>query len=123
MATRKATETVLSNKTCKQMAELVYNYLNDSLNPRVKGDFEQHLQVCPDCVNFLNTYRKTVEVTQAVRAEEIPANVRKNILEFLRRRSRRVGARILIVAAYFATEPGFVTDFLARCTHFALPSV
>jgi len=123
MATRKATEPVLSNKTCKEMANLVYNYLNESLNPRVKKDFEQHLRVCPDCVNFLNTYKKTVEVTQTVRAEEIPANVRKNIIAFLRKRIRRVGTYILIVAAHVVTEPGSLIDLCARCIDFALPSV
>ncbi len=90
MRTRKATR-ALTNRTCKQMADLIYAYLNNSLNPDVKKDFEQHLQICPDCVSFLNTYRKTVEVTRAVRAREIPADVRKNILAFLRKPKRRVG--------------------------------
>jgi hypothetical protein len=79
----------LTNKTCKQMTELVYDYLNDALGPRVKRDFMKHLAICPDCVSFLNTYKKTVEITLSVRAEDMPATVRDNILAFLRRRARR----------------------------------
>lgn len=93
MAGRKTNVNALTNKTCKQIADLVFNYITDTLAPRVKRDFNQHLKVCPDCVAFLNTYRKTVAVTLSVRAEEMPANVRDNILDFLRRRARRKPAK------------------------------
>jgi hypothetical protein len=33
--------------------------VNDTLSPAVKRDFQRHLRICPDCVNFLNTYRKS----------------------------------------------------------------
>jgi anti-sigma factor RsiW len=89
MAARKTTVKALTSKTCKQIADLVFNYINDTLSPRVKRDFNQHLTICPDCVAFLNTYRKTVAVTRSVRAEEIPAKVSDNILDFLRRRARQ----------------------------------
>jgi hypothetical protein len=49
----------------------------------------RHLAICPDCVSFLNTYKKTVQITGSVRVEEMPARVRDNILAFLRRRARR----------------------------------
>ena len=93
MAARKATTKVLTNKTCKQMTDLVFGYLNKTLGPRVKRDFDQHLRICPDCVFFLNTYAKTVALTRSVRAEDMPAKVRNNILEFLRRRSHRARPR------------------------------
>jgi hypothetical protein len=93
MAARKATTKVLTNKTCKQMTDLVFRYLNKTLGPRVKRDFDQHLRICPDCVAFLNTYAKTVALTRSVRAEDMPAKVRNNILEFPRRRSHRARVR------------------------------
>ncbi|MBI4527822.1 MAG: zf-HC2 domain-containing protein [Deltaproteobacteria bacterium] len=96
MAGRKAAE-ALTNKTCKQIADLVFNYLNDKLEPAVKRDFQRHLSICPDCVSFLNTYKKTVAVTRSVRAEEIPPKVRNKILAFLRKRISRVGAYLLIL--------------------------
>ena len=91
MAERKRGQEILTNKTCKQMTDLVFNYLNDKLSPNVKRDFQQHLQICPDCVNFLNTYKKTVSVTRSIRPEEIPPRVRNNVLDFLRRRMRKSG--------------------------------
>ena len=88
MATHKATA-VLTDKTCKEITDLIFGYLNDQLSPRVKRDFQRHLRICPDCVNFLNTYQKTASVTRSIRPEEIPSKVRSNILDFLRARLRK----------------------------------
>jgi len=92
MAGRKRGQKILISKTCKQMTDLVFDYLNDKLNPSIKRDFERHLRICPDCVNFLNTYKKTVSVTRSLRAEEIPPRVQSNILGFLRGRMRNTNS-------------------------------
>lgn len=91
MAKRKRGNEISTNKTCKQITDLVFDYLNDKLSPNVKRDFQQHLRICPDCVNFLDTYKKTVSVTRSIRPEEIPPRVRNNILDFLRGRMRKSG--------------------------------
>ena len=79
----------MSDKSCKQITELVLDYLSGNLRPNVKRDFQEHLRICPDCVHFLNTYKKTVSATGTVRPEEIPAKVKNNILRFLRKRTRK----------------------------------
>ena len=91
MAERKKGQKILTNKTCKQMTNLILDYLNDKLSPAVKRDFQQHLKICPDCVDFLSTYKKTVSVSRSIRSEEIPPRVRNNILNFLRLRTRKSG--------------------------------
>ena len=88
MTRRKA---VLTDKTCKGITDLVFGYVNDQLTPKVKRDFQRHLRICPDCVNFLNTYKKTASLTRSIRPEEIPPTVRSNILDFLRGRLRKSG--------------------------------
>lgn len=89
MAARKTNVKTLTQKTCKQIADLVLNYVNDTLAAQVKRDFDQHLRICPDCVAFLNTYRKTVAVINSVKVEDLPEKVRRNILDFLHGRARR----------------------------------
>lgn len=86
MPTRKTAAKVPTQKTCKEITDLVYNYLNDKLRPAIKKDFERHFRLCPDCVNFLNTYKKTIGATTVLQIEEIPVKVRNNILDFLRNR-------------------------------------
>ncbi|MET0503147.1 MAG: anti-sigma factor [Candidatus Binatia bacterium] len=85
---KKATK-VLSDRTCKEITGLILDYLNGTLSPSVKRDFKRHLRICPDCVNFLNTYNKTVTVCGSIRSETIPAKVRENIVDFLRGRIRK----------------------------------
>ena len=102
MAKRKAAAKALTNKTCRQITDLVFDYLNEKLTPATKWDFEQHLSICPDCVSFLNTYKKTVAVTNSVTVEQLPPKVRENILVFLRKRIRRIGAHLTLLTTYFA---------------------
>jgi hypothetical protein len=89
MAARKTATKVLTNRTCKEITDLIFGYLNDTLSPSVKRDFKRHLRICPDCINFLNTYKKTVATSASLRPEAMPAKVRANILEFLRSRIRK----------------------------------
>src|SRR5438309_6925057 len=97
MAKPKRSSTRTTDKTCDQVTALVLGYLTDNLSASVRREFEQHLTICPDCMNFLNTYKKTVAVTKSVNQREIPAYVRDNILIFLRKRIRRIGALVIYV--------------------------
>ncbi len=101
MAKRKAATKILTDTTCRQLTDLVFDYLNDKLTPAAKRDFEQHLSLCPDCVSFLKTYKKTVTATRSIKAERLPLIVRENILALLRKRIRRIGAYLTFFAAYF----------------------
>jgi putative zinc finger protein len=102
MVKRKTATQAFTNKTCRQISDLVFDYLNETLAPATKRDFEQHLIICPDCVSFLNTYKKTVAVTGSVKVEQLPPKVRENILAFLRKRIRRIGAFLIFLAAHLA---------------------
>jgi hypothetical protein len=91
MTPRKALTKTLTDKTCKEITDLMFRYLNHTLSPSVRRDFKRHLHICPDCVSFLNTYKKTASVTRSIRPEEIPPRLRNNILDFLRGRMRKSG--------------------------------
>jgi Putative zinc-finger len=91
MAGQKRRRDILTNTTCKQMTDLVFDYLHDKLSANVRRDFLQHLRICPDCVSFLNTYKKTASEIRSIRPEEIPLKIRNNILKFLRGRMRKSG--------------------------------
>jgi anti-sigma factor RsiW len=44
---------------------LIADYLSGRLDPTILAAFEKHLNDCPDCTAFLNTYKKTIEATKA----------------------------------------------------------
>jgi len=99
MVKHKGAGRVSTNKNCKQITALLHDYLNDNLNRKLKRDFEDHLSLCPDCLSFLNTYKKTVVATRSVNPEVLPTKVRNNLLAFLRKRMRQIGALLLFTAS------------------------
>ena len=90
----------MSGKTCKQIADLLGDYLNGKLRPTVKREFAKHLSICPDCVSFVNTYKKTMQSTATLRAEDLPPKVRDNVIDFLRKKLRQ----IVTVIFYLITQ-------------------
>jgi anti-sigma factor RsiW len=88
MANQPRKSTRLTPETCKEITDLVLAYVNDELSGRRKRAFQQHLDICPDCVSFLKTYRKTIQATGSLSVEKMPLTVRDSIRQFLRRRLR-----------------------------------
>ena len=88
MVQRSAKTRPTTKATCKQIAALVFDYLNDELSPRRKRDFQLHLKTCPDCVNFLKTYKKTIQATGTLYPNDMPTEVRDSLWQFLRRKLR-----------------------------------
>ncbi|MFI5216622.1 MAG: anti-sigma factor family protein [Candidatus Limnocylindria bacterium] len=65
--------------TCRELIEFLAAYLDDELAPGERAAFELHLSVCPYCVDYLATYRKTIHLgkqafaAEAEILEEVPA--------------------------------------------------
>ena len=69
-------------------------YLGDELSLAERAVFEEHLAACPDCVNYLDSYRQTVRLTKAVCRcpegpvpEEVPEALIRAILAAQRQRA------------------------------------
>lgn len=71
--------------TCKKATSLILDYLSGTLDPKVATKFEKHLLDCPDCVSFLNTYKKTIHAARSLRYEDIPPAVQMQVLKFIRK--------------------------------------
>ena len=75
--------------TCETETLLITGYLTSQLSPRTLIAFESHLKLCPDCRAFLQTYRKTVELTRAFLELE-PAKNRRRKLALRAANPRRI---------------------------------
>jgi len=51
-------------ETCAAETQLIGDYLSDDLDAANRLAFENHLSACPECVVFLSTYKKTIEITR-----------------------------------------------------------
>lgn len=74
---------------CREITDLLVDYLTGQLGPETVAAFEEHLLLCTDCVAFLNTYKKTVQATRSLRFEDIPAEMEKRVRRFLRQRIQK----------------------------------
>lgn len=52
--------------TCKDEVRLIAEYLAARLDEATIEAFEKHLRQCADCAAFLNTYKKTIEISRSV---------------------------------------------------------
>jgi predicted anti-sigma-YlaC factor YlaD len=71
--------------TCEDAIALLGDYLEASLTPKGIRRLGAHLEDCPACRAYLNTYRRTREVTAQVGRAEMPADIKARLRAFLRK--------------------------------------
>jgi anti-sigma factor RsiW len=69
---------------CDECVELLVDYLEGELSSERARALEIHLDLCPSCVAFVNTYRGTVNIARSLQADDIPPELTQRLLEFLR---------------------------------------
>jgi len=74
---------------CREITDLLVDYMTGELDPGTLSAFEEHLALCPDCVAFLNTYKKAVQVTQSLRYKSIPPELSKRVRGFVHQRIKK----------------------------------
>ena len=74
------------------MMTVIIDYLSDILDPQGTIAFEAHLAKCPNCMAFLATYRKTVEVLRSLPSQEIALQTRTRIQRSLENRLKHSSA-------------------------------
>ena len=70
--------------TCRQITDLIIDYVTEEMAQVALMDFEAHLRLCKDCDAFLKTYCQVIRVTRALRYEDIPAEMIDRVQQFLR---------------------------------------
>lgn len=82
--------------TCQQVLDYLSDYLERSLPAEELKNLDEHLAVCPECVDYLNNLRMTLSAARAAYAElgqiePIPEPVVAAILAARRSASPNVG--------------------------------
>jgi len=54
------TTPAVSDLACKELVELVTDYLEGALSPAQRHRFEDHLVTCPFCQTYLDQMRQTI---------------------------------------------------------------
>jgi anti-sigma factor RsiW len=74
--------------TCKQIIELLSDYLEGDMSPAQREAFEAHMSACPPCVVFLEDLKTTRVLIEGLRCEEVPQEVQSRLRSFLERRRK-----------------------------------
>jgi anti-sigma factor RsiW len=69
---------------CKELVELVTDYLEGALTRPDRERFEEHLAACAGCTRYLAQMRETIRLTGALTEERIPAQQRDALLAAFR---------------------------------------
>jgi anti-sigma factor RsiW len=66
--------------TCRELVELVTDYLEGALPVHERARFEEHLVYCPGCLYHLDQMRETIRLTGDLTEDGIPSEARDRFL-------------------------------------------
>ena len=69
---------------CRQIADLLGDYLDGTLPTHTRELIDFHIDGCQPCVAFMNTYRETIAVTRTLPDTPMPTELKKRLLSVLR---------------------------------------
>ncbi|MDP9330225.1 MAG: zf-HC2 domain-containing protein [Actinomycetota bacterium] len=69
---------------CRQVVELLTDYLEDALAPGDRARLEEHLSGCGGCTRVLSQLRETIALTGTLTEEQLPAELRDGLLATFR---------------------------------------
>jgi hypothetical protein len=73
-----------SDIECRQIAELLGDYFEGTLPNHTRELLEFHIDGCPPCVAFVNTYRGTIAATRTLPTTPMPTELKKRLISVLR---------------------------------------
>lgn len=88
---------------CKELIYLLEDYLDGTMEERLKEELDAHIAMCEPCLHFLDTYGKTRVLCRQVTLDEIPPEFRERLRSFVmaKAQERRSG-----IEKYLRKEAG-----------------
>jgi anti-sigma factor RsiW len=73
---------------CRELVELITDYLEDRLPPRDRARFDAHLAECEPCRTYLEQFRQTIRTLGRLPEESLSSEARGALLTAFRDWSR-----------------------------------
>jgi anti-sigma factor RsiW len=70
--------------TCRELVELVTEYLEDALAPVDRTRFEEHIMTCPPCRAHLDQMRRTLAVVGRLSEDSLSPEAERSLLSAFR---------------------------------------
>lgn len=75
--------------SCKELVEIITEYIEGTLPPQERQRFEEHLANCPGCQTYLEQMRQTIRAVGHLSEESIPAEFKEPLLAAFRNWKKR----------------------------------
>jgi len=69
---------------CKELVELVTEFLEGALSPEDRERFEKHVALCKGCAAYVLQMRKTIEASSALKGEGVSSRTQAELLRAFR---------------------------------------
>jgi anti-sigma factor RsiW len=66
--------------TCRQLVELVTDYLDGSLSRRDRARFDAHIAACGNCTQYVEQFRETIRLTGTLRETDVSPEAEEALL-------------------------------------------
>ena len=66
--------------SCKELVEVITDYLEGTLPADERARFDAHLAECPYCINYLEQMRTTVETLGELSEESLDEKTRERLI-------------------------------------------
>ena len=70
--------------TCKEVVEIVSDYLEGALSAEDRERFDAHLSVCDGCTSYVEQMRETIRLTGMLTEEQVPVEQRERLRQAFR---------------------------------------
>ena len=79
-----ATMATVDDLTCRELVELVTDYLEGALTLGERRRFERHLGTCSVCPRYLEQLRATIRVLGRLHEDDVPEPARNALMDAFR---------------------------------------
>ena len=69
---------------CQELVEVITDYLEEALPASDRIRFEEHLEVCGKCQEYVAQFRRTIEAVGVVSERDLDPEVRHGLMEAFR---------------------------------------
>ena len=69
---------------CREVVEMVTDYLEDALSASDRRRFEAHLAGCPNCTEYLAQIRETIRLSGRLTPEDLTPGMRSELADLYR---------------------------------------
>ena len=68
--------------SCREVVELVTEYLENTLLPEMRKHLEEHVAECPGCENYIEQIQLTMSMLRQIAHPPVPFTTRQEWLQF-----------------------------------------